>query len=366
MRSETNGNEQSESGAVMSALPQGTDRCRAEDWPRFLAMSAEVGRDQDLVQGAGGNSSLKHDGILWVKASGKWLADAEDDGIFVPVALDAARAIAVSGKDDFSASTLGDRKLRPSIETGLHALLPHRVVVHVHSINVLCHAVVAAGEAAASSRLQGMRWHWVPYARPGGPLTHAIASVMDIESNAPVVLILASHGLIVAADSVDEVQRLLAAVERALQRTSRPVSWGAELSGAATIAARIDGRLPNDSAVHRLAFDPAALGVANLGPLYPDHVVFLGAVPVVKAAAGWDSFDWDELGAPYVIVPGTGVLVRRDITANAEAMLGCWAALAGRIDRSEPIVALAEDAVRELLGWDAEKYRQALARSNAS
>jgi rhamnose utilization protein RhaD (predicted bifunctional aldolase and dehydrogenase) len=144
------------------------------------------------------------------------------------------------------------------------------------------------------------------------------------------------------------------------------VSRGAELAGAAALADRIGGRLPNDAEVHRLALDPAALGVASLGPLYPDHVVFLGAVPVVKAAVELDSFDWDELGAPYVIVPQTGVLVRRDITANAEAMLGCWAALAGRIDRSEPIVALAEDAVRELLGWDAEKYRQALARSRAS
>lgn len=329
-------------------------------------MSAEVGRDPELVQGAGGNSSLKHDGVLWVKASGKWLSEASADDIFVPVALDAARGIAASGNDDFSAAALGDRKLRPSIETGLHALLPHRVVLHVHSINVLCHAVVDAGEVAVRARLNGMRWHWVPYARPGGPLTLAIASAMDIDSNEPVALILANHGLIVAADTVEGVQRLLADVEGALRRPPRSMPSGSEPDAAARVAARIDGRLPNDAGVHRLALDPAALAVANLGVLYPDHVVFLGAVPVVKTAQDWDTFVWDDLGAPYVIVPGTGVVVRRDITANAEAMLGCWAALAGRIDRSEPIVTLPEDAVRELLGWDAEKYRQALARSHAS
>ena len=54
-------------------------------------MSARVGRNILLVQGAGGNSSIKHDDILWVKASGTWLADAEQKDIFVPVPLGAAR-----------------------------------------------------------------------------------------------------------------------------------------------------------------------------------------------------------------------------------------------------------------------------------
>ena len=59
------------------------------------AMSARVGRNILLVQGAGGNSSLKDDDVLWVKASGTWLADAEAKDIFVPVALSAARAALV-------------------------------------------------------------------------------------------------------------------------------------------------------------------------------------------------------------------------------------------------------------------------------
>ncbi len=48
-------------------------------------MSARVGKNILLVQGAGGNSSVKHGDVLWVKASGTWLADAEDKDIFVPV-----------------------------------------------------------------------------------------------------------------------------------------------------------------------------------------------------------------------------------------------------------------------------------------
>lgn len=37
-------------------------------------MSARVGSNILLVQGAGGNSSVKDGDVLWVKASGTWLS----------------------------------------------------------------------------------------------------------------------------------------------------------------------------------------------------------------------------------------------------------------------------------------------------
>ena len=64
--------------------------------PGFLddlrRMSARVGANILLVQGAGGNSSVKHDDVLWVKASGAWLSEAEEKAMFVPVELAGARA----------------------------------------------------------------------------------------------------------------------------------------------------------------------------------------------------------------------------------------------------------------------------------
>lgn len=340
--------------------------CTDADWKRIRAVSATIGRNPDLVQGAGGNVSLKHDGVLWVKASGKWLADAATEEIFVPVALGAARKGALAGEDDFGAYVLGGAVLRPSIETGLHALLPQRLVLHVHSVNVLCHAVLGSGERVVASLLAGMPWHWVPYARPGAPLTRTIEAVADVESGDPLVLVLANHGLVIAANRLEEIQTMLASVERALQRAPRAAAPHAERPHAANLASGLGGRLPKDESINRLAMDPAALEVARLGPLYPDHVVFLGAGAVTRDPMELHNLDWDELDAPYVILPKVGVIVRHDISANAEAMLGCWAALAGRIDCSGQIIALPEGAILELLGWDAEKYRQALARSSVS
>ena len=42
----------------------------------FLNLSHLIGDDSNLVQGAGGNTSYKENGEMWVKASGKWLSEA--------------------------------------------------------------------------------------------------------------------------------------------------------------------------------------------------------------------------------------------------------------------------------------------------
>ena len=58
--------------------------------PEFVSLSQEIGVQPLLVQGPGGNTSVKIDGQMWVKASGTELAEALDKSIFV--AVDPARA----------------------------------------------------------------------------------------------------------------------------------------------------------------------------------------------------------------------------------------------------------------------------------
>src|SRR5258707_11812045 len=116
-----------------------------EAWrEEIIRLSVELGRNPLLVQGPGGNISIKRDGVLWVKASGTWLADAGTRNLFVPVDLQLLRrAIAEQAEDPVRPARLdgGPTGLKPSIETTLHALLPHPVVVHVHSVATLALAI---------------------------------------------------------------------------------------------------------------------------------------------------------------------------------------------------------------------------------
>ena len=55
----------------------------AEELKKLSNLSEDIGKNLNLIQGAGGNSSVKIDEVLWVKASGYWLSDANKKNIFV-------------------------------------------------------------------------------------------------------------------------------------------------------------------------------------------------------------------------------------------------------------------------------------------
>ena len=57
------------------------------EFQQFCKLSAEIGRNPLLVQGAGGNTSIKEEDLLWVKASGTWLSEATEKKTMVAVDL---------------------------------------------------------------------------------------------------------------------------------------------------------------------------------------------------------------------------------------------------------------------------------------
>jgi rhamnose utilization protein RhaD (predicted bifunctional aldolase and dehydrogenase) len=118
--------------------------------------------------------------------------------------------------------TIADRNpsgLRPSIETTVHALMPQRVVAHVHCVDTIALAVRQDVMPILRDRLHGLNWAYVPYFRPGLPLARGIA---EHRGARPDVLILGNHGLVVAAETVAETEQLLACVKGLLKQQARP------------------------------------------------------------------------------------------------------------------------------------------------
>lgn len=218
----------------------------------LAALSARIGQDPLLTQAAGGNTSIKAGSVLWVKASGKWLAKVSEEPMFVPVNLDGVRRrIAAGEADPAKPETLeagGVQGLRPSIETTLHALMPHPVVLHVHSVNTIAWAARADGESRIAERLAGLNWVWVPYCRPGLPLTQAVARVMETRN--PDVLIIANHGPVLgAADCAAAEALLLVAGAGVLIRDGLPAGAEEMVQCLADVAARI----PEDAPISYLS-----------------------------------------------------------------------------------------------------------------
>ncbi|MEK7266842.1 MAG: class II aldolase/adducin family protein [Pseudomonadota bacterium] len=326
------------------------------DFERF---SADIGRRLDLVQGAGGNTSIKTGGSMRIKASGAWLSDALAKPLFVDVDFQKLRRGLSGDFDDASLKALlaSDEALRPSIETPLHALSPFAIVAHVHSASTIAWGVRQDARERLSEHLAGLDWAFVPYARPGAPLAKAVRKAFD--AGRPPVLILANHGLVVAAETIGGVRALLDEVEERLAVAPAPDAPATNKKSPPPAGYR----WAENSPCEFLAFDEKRLGVASKGSLYPDHVVFLGpALTVLRDARSLSTM----IPPPKVaVVKGAGVLVREDLTRGALAMLDCLGLVMARIDPEAPVNYLSADDEAMLLGWDAETYRQALDRRAA-
>ncbi len=350
----------------MSSTNEGAGVEGADGLAELRALSAEIGAEPLLVQGAGGNVSLKRDGVLHVKASGTWLVDAFRAPIFVALDLARARAIAEAGGESFTGALSGaGDALRPSIETPFHALLPQRVVVHVHSINAIAWSVIPGPGARdeLGRRLGGVDWVWIDYARPGQPLTRALIEGIAGRNPAPELIVLRNHGIVVCGDDCRQARARLRDVERRLRRETLPAPGSFDLARLEAARARAgDGyELPADLRLHALGRDATMLRHARRGALVPDHVVFLGAHAHVLD----EDTPRPEARPPYWLVPGGGVLVSRTISRGAYAMLQAWTNVVSRVEPATDVIALLPDDVSALAEMEAETYRQAMERGSA-
>ncbi|MCK5746607.1 MAG: class II aldolase, partial [Oricola sp.] len=124
-------------------------------------------------------------------------------------------------------------------------------------------------------------------------------------------------------------------------------------------------RLPISEAAHGTALDPISLSFARLGSLYPDHVIFLGSGSVIAGGGEDVEAVVARIGETPVSIlfPDLGVVMRENATPGADAMARCLSDVCARIPAGAPVRPLTEEEHEQLTNWDAEKYRQALART---
>lgn len=332
------------------------------------ALSARLGSDPLQVQGAGGNTSMKSDGKLWIKASGKWLANAESEELFVPVALNPLlQALQTNNPQaekstDFIVDELNPTGLRPSIETTVHAVLTQRFVIHTHCVDTIAIASQSDAKQQLDSALEGFKWLWVPYLRPGLPLSKYISQNQNAQTD---VIILGNHGLVVAADSIDDAEKLMLSVRAQLKQKTREHQT-ANTRELIQYCENSDYLPAIDPLTHGIALDQTCIDIAAAGSLYPDHVIFLG--DATKVAAVDEPLDvcvnrmTDESGESptSIVVPGKGVLLKKDANAGQQAMARCIYDVSLRLTNASKINYLKTDDVFQLLNWEAEQYRQQL------
>ena len=307
---------------------------------RLRALSFSLGQNLDWVQGAGGNTSVKTDSILWVKASGAWLSKADAPESFV--AIDRAASMAQQKLILAEPSTA-----RPSIETWLHMNMPHPWVTHTHPLSVLVWACQQDARAQLSARLEGLPWCFVPYTKPGKALADAVQAARA-DSQCPII-ILENHGLVIGADSPEECLKWQILVDNRLSIAPRLFSMPARAALKTKLAIMPDYRMPFDDSIHTLAFDAFARQTLVNTYVFPDAVVFLHHLVHLYP---------DNAKTRVVLCPEEGVLVHKSLSDSAEHLLRLSAQLFQRLSPQTPLKILTQTQREELLDWDAEKWRQ--------
>ena len=191
-----------------------------------------LGSDPKMVLHGGGNTSVKtvvkdqlgeDVDVICIKGSG-W-----DMGVIEPAGLPAVRLEPLrklrkldklSDEDmvNFQRINLLDSTSpNPSVETLLHAFLPHKFIDHVHSTAVLA-LTDQPDNKALVHEVYGDRVAYVPYTIPGFALAKAVADVFDKHPKAE-GLILLQHGIFTMGDTAQQAySRMIEFVTMAEER----------------------------------------------------------------------------------------------------------------------------------------------------
>jgi len=198
----------------------------------LIKISNVTGKDPTLVQGGGGNTSVKTaDGkYMYIKASGTALKDMNAKQGWRRMRLEPVLAILKDKslpKMDASKREpeVVNRLLlacddnvkiiaRPSVEAHLHACLD-KCVIHLHPSAAGAYANAKNGKAKLEKifKDESLPPLWVPYTDPGYMLAKRIARLVDSYQGQlgrkPAVLFLEKHGLFITTKSAAGALRLV-------------------------------------------------------------------------------------------------------------------------------------------------------------
>jgi NAD(P)-dependent dehydrogenase (short-subunit alcohol dehydrogenase family)/rhamnose utilization protein RhaD (predicted bifunctional aldolase and dehydrogenase) len=294
------------------------------DLKDMLNISNTVGKDPRLVQGGGGNTSVKTDGgrLMYVKASGTSLAEMREGAGYRLV--DVGKCIAIVEEaglrqmlpapreaavlERLMACCADELKGRPSVETSLHAMLG-RCVVHSHP-SVVNGLLCARNGRRAVAELFGSLEPpclYIEYCGAGFSLAvrmqEALAQYRKEHGRLPEVVFLENHGLFVTCDDADRALELTRQVFDMVEAATRQrvleallpqvplagMSREAALAEVAAAARRFYGatfgrpalvRFSDSETVMHFLRTPGARDLSQVNPLTPDHVVYCKDRPV--------------------------------------------------------------------------------------
>lgn len=376
---------------------------------QLVDLSRHFGQNSDWVLGGGGNTSVKVDDLLYIKASGHGLASMTPDGLAAmqrskladiwaaeyPKETQARERKALA--DLMDARHPKDTDKRPSVETLMHDALPFTYVIHTHP--ALLNGITCAqnGEAVAHE-LFGEQMLWIPLVNPGYVLARTVKDALDEYTSrhnvVPSMLLLQNHGLVIAGEDPAEIRKrhedVAATVRSQLKREPdfTPAEYDSKgierLKGAfadsvsdvvggeegeSRVACLFDTNVEIDRFVaDERSFEPLS------GAYTPDHIVYAGhQPPFIPLASDWEDqvrlineavrghYERHGYLPPVAAVEQVGVFSMAQDENTAEKALALFedaVKIAVYASNFGGHRFMDSDQVEFILGWEVEQFRR--------
>lgn len=369
----------------------------------LIKISRFYGNDKDFTIASGGNTSVKNEEVMYVKASGFELGKIGEEGY---VALDRRMLENLKTKtyssdpevreaqvksDLLKSRVHPEQNKRPSVEASVHHAIRYKFVIHMHPTYV--NAVMGAKDAKeVIDELFGDEVVFIPYITPGFILYQEIENQNDdyfqSKGRYPQIFFLQNHGVFVAAETTEEVTEkydwIIGAIKNKIKNEivneALPVGEKyLKVLPAVRAALSANGlklaRIRNNTLINAfLESDEKMQHLSN--PFTPDGIVFCGVRPLVVDQFDTASKILDDFAIKLadfrkdsgydpkiVVIRGLGVIAAGDNINAANIAIDVFEDILriahlslnfGGPNHMEP------EHVRFIEEWEVESYRKGL------
>lgn len=369
----------------------------------MIDISQFYGKNKDFTIASGGNTSVKNDEVMYVKASGFELGKIGEEGYVAMdrILLDTLKTRKYSKdekqreaevKSDLLKSRVyPELNQRPSVEASVHHAIRYKFVIHMHP--TLVNAVTCAKNAQKTiGELYGDEAIFIPYITPGYILYKEIENQNDTYFAAhgkyPEIFFLQNHGVFVGAQTTEGIKEkydwIINGINKKINNTieieALPTDANiTEVIPAIRAALSVNklkvGKLRNNTLIDAFLKSDEKIGHL-LNPFTPDGIVFCGPRPLIVEEGGNSKATLDNfknasaqfrVNAGYdpkiVMIRGLGVFAPGDNIQAAEVALDVFEDVLKIAHYSVNFGgpnAMDEVDVKFIEEWEVESYRKGL------
>jgi|TARA_Y100000389_G_scaffold165501_1_gene169728 rhamnose utilization protein RhaD (predicted bifunctional aldolase and dehydrogenase) len=339
---------------------------------KTIDLHNHFGKNDNYVQGAGGNISIKEDDIIHIKKSGKHFRDIKDENDVISCNIskeDIRGVLEIYNKQNLENqyNALIEEKIsgkdRPSIELSFH-VFGDKYTLHLHPTIINIFTCTEQGQEIIKKLCEdNENMSYVDYCKPGIILTDKI---MEERSMLNEITFLFNHGIIITGPSEESIKERYELIENRLKKEIIYEEYKQDNELLRKSLNPEYNFIINNDFLQQKVLEILKSGskddIHELPHLYPDSAIYNAGVALQSAHKSanyigdvivygflYDRYQW-----------GINVSSEKEAIFKTELFINKMKIeYFAKLNGFTPSY-LDEQSVDELVNWDAEKYRQEL------